>query len=148
LPSHGPLALVVAQVRLLVGVLPVDHRLVELAAEQERVEVAELVEYVGEQLGIGRTPRVIPVDIGDEPVEGCAHPIDHAAHGSLLALRTSCCADRRAARNSSVALRLTVSLPLQLQPPRVVPHALRIAYPVDLVNRDRSLGAEFLQRLE
>src|SRR5450756_410543 len=80
LPDRGPLELCVVERWILVGGLPVQHRLVQLSSQQVDADLSYLVGDEAEDLLVGRRRSDVAVRPGDVAVKRDAHRIGHAAH--------------------------------------------------------------------
>src|SRR5919106_6003300 len=82
LPDLRELAPRRPELEVLVGGLPVEHRLVQTAAAEMRAEPAYPIGVEAEELLARRSPAEIPVRTGDESVRRNAHGVDQLGHRS------------------------------------------------------------------
>src|ERR687887_420147 len=82
LPDLRELAPRGPELEVLIGGLPVEHRLVQTAAAEMRAELAHPIGMEAEELLARRTPAEIPVPTGDESVRRNTHGVDQLGHSS------------------------------------------------------------------
>src|SRR2546422_5256657 len=75
IPERGPLELWVVERWILVGRLPVQHRLVQPSSQQVDADLPDLVDPEAKDLLVGRRPVEVAVRPDDIPVERDAHRI-------------------------------------------------------------------------
>src|SRR6266704_3908583 len=80
LPDRGPLEHRVVERWILVGGLPVQHRLVQPSSQQVDADLSYLVGDEAKDLLVGRRPAEVAVRPDDVAVKRDAHRIGHAAH--------------------------------------------------------------------
>src|SRR4029453_12950799 len=83
-PYRSPLEGVEVQRRILVGRLPVQHRLVKPSTQHMRGKLPRLIGPEAKDLLVGRRPVEAAVRARDVSVERDAHRVDHAAHQRFL----------------------------------------------------------------